>query len=479
METQHLLQKMSFLDQTLRDKFPAVQAHSRSVTDANHLSLAIQTLIENYSREAKSLPRNAVVYDMDALAGAVARVQATFPAHSCHCFAAKAAPLPYLLHFFIQSGCGVEAASIMEVRQALRLHCDPKKVVFDSPCKTYEEVREALLSGVTVNANTFNEVEKMKRALRELQHEGIHSSSQLGLRINPLVGSGAIAELSTANATSKFGIPLTETNRAKILECFKDNAEFNGLMVHVGSTGMALDTMTEGIAIIHQLANEIDAFVEDKDKDSRPRIQYVDIGGGLNANTDADELAVSFEDYVKAIDQRCPEVLQNQQRTIITEFGKSLVLKTAGIISQVEDKLVPEEESLPVTSIIHAGADLFLRPSYVPEMQNHRLRVLSSQGELIPSPTSANKPRLVNIAGPLCHSADYLAKGLSNTPEPQVGDFILVLDCGGNTLSMFSKHCSRKHPAVFAFRRHYASHEIVLARVKEEESEKSALNFWI
>ena len=35
------------------------------------------------------------------------------------------------------------------------------QIVFDSPCKTYQEIREALLSGVTLNANTFNELRKV------------------------------------------------------------------------------------------------------------------------------------------------------------------------------------------------------------------------------------------------------------------------------------------------------------------------------
>ena len=39
----------------------------------------------------------------------------------------------------------------------------------------------------------------------------------------------------------------------------------------------------------------------------------------------------------------------------MTEFGKSLVLKTAGVVSRVEDKLVPADRHLPVTAIVHAG----------------------------------------------------------------------------------------------------------------------------
>ena len=120
---------------------------------------------------------------------------------------------------------------------------------------------------------------------------GISSSSRLGLRINPLVGGGAIAQLSTATAKSKFGIPLTDATRAEILTYFQENSFLNGLMLHVGSTGMAVDTMTEGIAIVNALANEVDAVVGE----AGGRIRYIDIGGGLSANSDCDERKVTFE----------------------------------------------------------------------------------------------------------------------------------------------------------------------------------------
>jgi diaminopimelate decarboxylase len=47
---------------------------------------------------------------------------------------------------------------------SLSLSLARAQIVFDSPCKTYEEIREALLSGVTLNANTVHEVAKVRYA---------------------------------------------------------------------------------------------------------------------------------------------------------------------------------------------------------------------------------------------------------------------------------------------------------------------------
>eukprot|EP00596_Hydrurales_sp_CCMP1899_P009885 CAMPEP_0119053314 /NCGR_PEP_ID=MMETSP1177-20130426/74352_1 /TAXON_ID=2985 /ORGANISM="Ochromonas sp, Strain CCMP1899" /LENGTH=588 /DNA_ID=CAMNT_0007033237 /DNA_START=507 /DNA_END=2274 /DNA_ORIENTATION=- len=133
-----------------------------------------------------------------------------------HCFAVKSCPLSYVLHSAVQEGLGLECASIMEVKQALRCGCDSSKVVFDSPCKTVEELHFSLTLGVHININSLGELEKIKNILKSLHEKGLSSTSSIGLRLNPLIGSGAIAALSTATETSKFGVPLAPLSSKEI-----------------------------------------------------------------------------------------------------------------------------------------------------------------------------------------------------------------------------------------------------------------------
>ena len=110
-------------------------------------------------------------------------------------------------------------------------------------------------------------------------------------------------------------------------------------------------------------------------------------------------------------------------------------------------------------------------------MQTHRVILLSRDGGVVDS-SERGMNRAVTIAGPLCHSTDFLAKELHPFPEPEIDDYLLLLDCGGNTISTFSKHCSRLVPPVFAFRENAVTGEVVMAEIRREETELAAMDFW-
>ena len=119
----------------------------------------------------------------------------------------------------------------------MRCGCPPEKIVFDSPCKTVAEIQFAITHGIHINANSISEFYKIRDVLSSVSIETGGRPASIGLRINPLVGEGTIAELSTATLSSKFGIPLTKDTKSEILNLFRENSNLNGLMCHVGSQG--------------------------------------------------------------------------------------------------------------------------------------------------------------------------------------------------------------------------------------------------
>ena len=86
----------------------------------------------------------------------------------------------------------------------------------------------------------------------------------------------------------------------------------------------------------------------------------------------------------------------------------------------------------------------------------------------------------MTIAGPLCFAGDVIAVR-EPLPWPRLGDRVVVRDAGANTFALFSRHCSRRAPPVFAFASHDQEEHpkgVSVVCVKETESEESVLQFW-
>ncbi len=64
---------------------------------------------------------------------------------------------------------------------------------------------------MAVNADNPQELSRLDALVAERAAAGQTPGAPLGLRINPQVGTGAIGAMSTATATSKFGVALRAT----------------------------------------------------------------------------------------------------------------------------------------------------------------------------------------------------------------------------------------------------------------------------
>lgn len=331
----------------------------------------------------------ALVYDLDAIDRAFQALLTSFPPHFEHRFAIKSCPLAFFLRRAVENDVGLECASVVEVKHALRLGCAPAKIVFDSPCKTRRDIAFAINAGVEVNADNFDELQIIREHAEALFQSNFPECTprfaghlpRIGLRVNPLLGAGSNEVLSVSTVHSKFGVPLTAANRARIVAFFHENPWMSGLHCHVGSQGCTLEMLAHGARVISELADEIDAAA------GVSRVKVLNIGGGLPSNYDSDDVAPTFAEYVDVLRKCAPRLFERNGRTILTEFGRSVSAKTGWTISEVEYVKQHEpvvtagsssaEPTLSQTAIIHAGSDLFLRTCYVPALFPHRLSVFT------------------------------------------------------------------------------------------------------
>lgn len=393
----------------------------------------------------------AVFHDLDGFRANLRALVEAFPPGTLHGLAVKANPTAALLREAQQLGCGAECASEGELVHALRLGFPPDRILFDSPAKTRAEIAQALEAGVVLNIDNLQEIERVAAQLAQTP-----SRSVVGVRINPQVGAGSIVMSSTAGRVSKFGVPLEE-QRGAVLEAFRRHDFLRGLHLHVGSQGCPLSLMVDGVRRVVDLALEIEKLR------GKP-VELIDLGGGLPVDYLSDEDGPRYAEYAAALRERVPELWSGAFR-LATEFGRHAFAKFGWAASRVE---YTKESGGRRIAVIHAGADLFPRAAYLPELWSHRVSVHDAEGAPKAGPLEP-----WDVAGPLCFSGDLLAR---ERPLPAMapGDHVVVHDAGAYTLSMWSRYNSRRAPAVYG----YEGDPPALRLLKAAESLDDLLRFW-
>lgn len=362
-----------------------------------------------------------LVHDLGRTRAKIAAVAAVFPAGALHTVAIKANPLVGVLRVAVAAGAGLEAASIEEVHLALRAGCPPDRIVFDSPAKTEGELAEALRRGIRINADNFAELDRIV-ALRG----SVATTSRIGLRINPELAEPALATTSVGHRGSRFGVPLSD--RAAIRAAFARHDFLTGLHLHIGSQGVTIPELVEGVARVWDLRRELCSM-------RHVPIDMFDIGGGLPAVYRDDAPRLTPAAYAAALRAAVPGLFEPGVQ-ITTEFGRSILADCGFVVSRVE-----VEKPGPV-AVLHVGADLFVRRVYRQHEWHHDFLALDAEGQVKTGPAVPT-----TIAGPLCFGGDILARDLP-LPPLAAGDHVLIRDTGAYTLSMWSRYCSRAIPLV-------------------------------
>lgn len=374
---------------------------------------------------------HAFVVCSSELRRVVAALHASFPQKEgltiTHAFAAKANPLFGVLKVVCDAGMGCETASLGELTMALKVF-PPEKIIFDSPCKTREELVVALTLPCFVNLDNFDELDRVAAIIAGMPQGTLKAT--VGLRINPQLGYGSNATLSTGTKTSKFGIGLDDC-RAKIVTTFKAHAFLSMLHVHTGSQGIGLRMMVDGVKSIVHLAEEIG-----------PQVKVVDIGGGLPVNFASDEYTPSMQTYVQQLQEGIPTLFSGKFH-IITEFGRSVVAKAGALVSRVE---YAKENGGRRIIQQHIGADLAVRTAWAPKDWPLRVDIFDQAGNLKTEDLGES-----DVAGPCCFGGDLICSAQSLPRAVALEDFVVVKDVGGYYHSSFSYYNLRQPPACFLF----------------------------
>lgn len=418
----------------------------------------ISKVIKRYIRQKrlKTEDTSIIFYDLSFLEKRIEKIIYLFPIDSIHAAAIKANPLFNVLRFIKKFNIGFETASLPELYIAKSTGIPSKKIFFDSPAKTNDEIIFAIKNQININADSITELKRIKNILGNKKYNGV-----IGLRINPQVGAGKIAVTGVADTYSKFGVPIQ--NKKEIVDAYLKYNWLNGIHLHIGSQGISIKLLIKGIRKVLNLAEEINLQLEQKN--IKKRIKYFDIGGGFPVSYFENRKPIEIEKFVKILKTECNHLFTKDFK-IITEFGRYVFANSGWVLTRIE---YVKNESNYNTIITHLGADMFLRKIYNPGNWHHDIFVVNQNGNL----KKSKKRVKYNIAGPLCFAGDFLGNNIL-LPEVFSGDYLVIKDSGAYTLSMWSRYNSRQIPKVIGYTENGNNFKLL----KKRESPEDLLNFW-
>ncbi|MGW0912464.1 diaminopimelate decarboxylase [Streptomyces sp. NPDC002784] len=393
--------------------------------------------------------------DVTGIREAAAGLRAAFDAVTApgtpvlHAFAVKATPLVPVLRLLHEAGIGAEVASPGELALARAAGLPPERTVLDSPAKTPAELREALALGIAVNADNPQELDRIDALMRSAP-----SRSPLGIRVNPQVGAGAIEALSTATATSKFGVALRDEGaREWVVRAYRERPWLTRLHAHTGSQGVPLSLMARGVAETYQLAEEIN------DRIGRRQIDTIDIGGGLPVNFTSDLTTPTYAQYARLLSEAVPGLFDGRYG-LVTEFGRSLLAKHGTVLARVE--YTKSAGGRPV-AVTHAGVQVATRTVYAPGAWPLRIAGYDAKGR-----PKGGAEVVQDVAGPACFAGDLLAEARA-LPRLEPGDVVAALDTGAYYFAHHYAYNSLARPGVYGFAPD-GSGGVAFATVREPQS---------
>src|SRR6476661_344697 len=125
-------------------------------------------------------------------------------------YAVKANPNSAVISTLARAGLGADVVSGGEYQRARAAGVPGDKIVFSGVGKTEEEMVQALDGGVyQFNLESFEEAEMLSGVATAMGR-----TAPVGFRVNPDVGAGGHAKITTGAAENKFGIAIGDAPAA-------------------------------------------------------------------------------------------------------------------------------------------------------------------------------------------------------------------------------------------------------------------------
>jgi diaminopimelate decarboxylase len=327
-------------------------------------------------------------------------------------YAVKANPNSAVIATLAKAGLGADVVSGGEYQRARRAGVPAGTIVFSGVGKTEEEMRLALEGDLyQFNLESLDEAETLSRVA-----SAMNVSAPVGFRVNPDVGAGGHAKITTGAAENKFGIRFGEALGAYAMAAELPGLKVQGIAVHIGSQLTSLDPLERAFTRVGELIGELRAAGHD--------IRVADLGGGLGVPYDPElPEPPSPADYGAMVRR----ITAGWNARLVFEPGRLIVGNAGVLLSQV---IRVKPGIIDPFVIVDAAMNDLMRPALYDAW--HRIEAVRPTGT----------QRTANVVGPVCETGDTFAIG-RQMDEVSAGDLIVFRTAGAYAAAMSSTYNSR------------------------------------
>jgi diaminopimelate decarboxylase len=326
------------------------------------------------------------------------------------CYSVKANSNLAVLSLLARLGAGFDIVSGGELARVLAAGGDPGKTLFSGVGKSEREIQFALEKGIRcINVESEAELARVDRVAHALGRR-----APIALRVNPDIDPKTHPYISTGLRESKFGVAHGEAERLYQRAASLKAIEVVGIGCHIGSL------LTEAGPFV-AAAERLVVLVERLER-LGIQLRHIDVGGGIGIRY-RDETPEPVAAFVAG----ALAALGARRETVVFDPGRSIVGNAGALLTRVE-------YVKPGFLVVDAAMNDLIRPALYGAWHDVRPLRESAPGETV-----------YDIVGPVCESADFLAKGRRLAAVE--GDLLAVLSAGAYGMSMSSNYNSRPRAA--------------------------------
>jgi diaminopimelate decarboxylase len=330
-------------------------------------------------------------------------------------FAVKANSNRSVLAVLAGLGAGADTVSEGEIRRALDAGVPAERIVFSGVGKSDRELAFALDAGVfQINVEAEPELVRLARIAAD---KGVRAP--FSIRVNPGVGAGGHAKITTGGKGDKFGVSAEEALRLYAEAAQSPSLAPKGLACHIGSQIAELTPLADAFGLMKRMVLQL--------RSEGHAVERLDLGGGLGVP------------YFNQTEPPSPQAFADMAAAAAGGLGVQYVFEPGRVIVANAGVLLSR------VIHIHGRPDGGRRFLVLDAAMNDLIRpaLYDAYHDLRPVKARAQAAETVyDVVGPVCESGDTFARGRA-LPELQEGELVAFMSAGAYGAVMANEYNTR------------------------------------